>query len=113
MPGDIKTGKFTAAHVIVAEIGIDTPRSPTVRRLISWSGLWPWEPSILTAAYHMLREGVPYREVERDRFNRVHKAKVTQCIARRLKGLGSRCNSMRQPHHVPAVSWEAWGTGNR
>ena len=61
----------------------------------------------------MLHEGVPYREVERDRFNRVDKTKVAQRIARRLKGLGSRCNSTRQPHHVPAVSWEARGTGNR
>ena len=136
-----------AANVIVAEIGIDMTRFPTVRHLISWAGLCPrmeesagkrrstrirkgapwlktvliqcaWAAtrtketylqaqfrrlksrrgpmkavvavaaSILTAAYHMLRDGVPYRELGRDHFDRVDKAKLAQRLARRLKDLG-------------------------
>ena len=44
--------------------------------------------SILTAAYHILRDGVPYRDLGGDYFTRRDKAKVAQRLARRLKDLG-------------------------
>lgn len=136
-----------AAHVIVAEIGIDMTRFPTVGHLISWAGLCPrleesagkrrstrlrkgapwlktvlvqcaWAAtrakdtylqaqfrriksrrgpmkavvavaaSILTAAYHMLRDGVPYRDLGAQHFARVDKARLAHRLARRLHDLG-------------------------
>jgi hypothetical protein len=44
--------------------------------------------SILTAAYHMLRDGVPYRELGPHHFARVDKARLAQRLARRLRDLG-------------------------
>jgi transposase len=138
---------LVAAHVIVAEIGIDMSRFPTIGHLISWAGLCPrmeqsagkrrstrirkgapwlktvlvqcaWAAtrakdtylqaqfrrlksrrgpmkavvavaaSILTAAYHMLREGVPYRELGPHHFARVDKARLAPRLARRLRDLG-------------------------
>lgn len=135
-----------AAHVIVAEIGIDMTRFPTVRHLISWAGLCPrmdesagkrrstrvrkgapwlktvlvqcaWAASranatylqaqyrrlksrrgamkaiiavaasILTAAYHMLRDGVPYRDLGPDHFDRRDKSKLAPRLARRIQHL--------------------------
>jgi transposase len=135
------------AQVIVAEIGIDMSRFPTVRHLISWAGLCPrmdesagkrrstrirkgapwlktvlvqcaWAAtrakgtylqaqfrrlkgrrgamkaivavaaSILTAAYHMLRDGVTYRELGSAYFDRRDKTKLAQRLARRIKDLG-------------------------
>lgn len=135
------------AQVIVAEIGIDMSRFPTVRHLISWAGLCPrmdesagkrrstrirkgapwlktvlvqcaWAAtrakgtylqaqfrrlkgrrgamkaivavaaSILTAAYHMLRDGVTYRDLGSAYFDRRDKAKLAQRLARRIKDLG-------------------------
>jgi transposase len=136
-----------AAHVIVAEIGIDMARFPTIGHLISWAGLCPrmeesagkrrstrirkgapwlktvlvqcaWAAtrakdtylqaqfrrlksrrgpmkavvavaaSILTAAYHILRDGVPYRDLGSHHFARVDKARLAQRLARRLRDLG-------------------------
>jgi transposase len=136
-----------AAQVIVAEIGIDMTRFPTIGHLISWAGLCPrmdesagkrrstrirkgapwlktvlvqcaWAAtrakdtylqaqfrrlksrrgpmkaviavaaSILTAAYHMLRDGVPYRELGSQHFARVDKTRLARRLARRLNELG-------------------------
>jgi transposase len=135
------------AQVIVAEIGIDMTRFPTVRHLISWAGLCPrmdesagkrrstrirkgapwlktvlvqcaWAAtrakgtylqtqfrrlkgrrgamkaivavaaSILTAAYYMLRDGVTYRELGPDYFDRRDRTKLAHRLARRIKDLG-------------------------
>jgi transposase len=136
-----------AAHVIVAEIGIDMTRFPTSGHLISWAGLCPrndesagkrrstrlrhgapwmkttlvqgaWAASrtrgsyfraqfqrlksrrgpkkavmavaasMLTAAYHMLRDGVEYKDLGADHFDRRDKDKTAKRLVRRLEELG-------------------------
>jgi transposase len=86
------------AQVIVAEIGIDMTRFPTVRHLISWAGLKGRRgamkaivavaASIPTAAYYMLRDGVTYREPGPDYFDRRDRTKLAHRLARRIKDLG-------------------------
>jgi len=135
------------AQVLVAEIGIDMTRFPTVGHLISWAGLCPrldesaghrrsrrvrkgapwlktalvqaaWAAtrvrgsylqaqfqrlkarrgamraavavaaSILTAAYYMLRDDVPYRDLGGAYFEQRDKAKLARRLARRLTDLG-------------------------
>ena len=44
--------------------------------------------SILTAAYHMLRDGVTYRDLGSAYFDQRDKAKLAQRLARRIKDLG-------------------------
>ena len=44
--------------------------------------------SMLTAAYHMLRNEVPYRDLGADHFDRRDKTKLTNRLLRRLKELG-------------------------
>jgi hypothetical protein len=44
--------------------------------------------SILTAAYHILQDGVLYRDLGGDYFTQRDKLKVAQRLARRLKDLG-------------------------
>jgi hypothetical protein len=44
--------------------------------------------SILTAAYHMLRDGVPYRELGPHHFARADQAKLARPLTQRLKDLG-------------------------
>ncbi len=44
--------------------------------------------SMLTAAYHMLRDEVPYRDLGADHFDRRDKTKLTNRLLRRLKDLG-------------------------
>jgi hypothetical protein len=44
--------------------------------------------SILTAAYYMLRDGVPYRDIGADHLDRRDKATLARCLARRIKDLG-------------------------
>jgi transposase len=44
--------------------------------------------SMLTAAYHMLREGVDYRDLGADYFDRRDRAKLAQRLIRRLEDLG-------------------------
>jgi transposase len=136
-----------AAHVIVAEIGVDMSRFPTAAHLVSWAGLCPrndesagkrrstrvrksgtwlkttlvtaaWAAvrtkdtylrtqflrlksrrgpkkaiiavaaSMITAAYHMLRDGVPYKDLGPDHFDRLNKSKAITRLVRRLQDLG-------------------------
>lgn len=136
-----------AAQSIVAEIGIDMSRFPTVGHLISWAGLCPrndesagkrrstrvrkgapwlktvlvqcaWgaarakdcylraqfqrlksrrgpkkailavAASILTAAYYILRDDVPYQDLGPDHFDRIDKHKVASRLVRKLHNLG-------------------------
>jgi transposase len=44
--------------------------------------------SMLTAAYHMLRDGVVYRELGQAYFDRRDEAKLARRLARRIKDLG-------------------------
>ena len=136
-----------AAHVIVAEVGLDMTRFRTSGHLISWAGLCPrldesagkrrstrlrkgapwlktvlvqcaWAASrakntylqaqfrrlksrrgamkaavavaasILTAAYHMLRDGVPYRDLGAQHLPQTDTTRLAQRLARRLTALG-------------------------
>lgn len=137
----------TAAHVIVAEIGLDMSRFPTVGHLLSWAGLCPrldesaghrrstrvrksaawlkpllvqcaWAAvrskntylraqflrikarrgpkkavvavaaSILSAAYHMLRDHTAYRDLGPDHFSSRDRGRVAQRLAQRIRALG-------------------------
>jgi transposase len=137
----------TVARVIVAEIGFDMSRFPTVGHLISWAGLCPRQQesagkrlstrtrpgnpwlkttlvqvawvaartrntylraqflrlksrrgpkkailavaaSILTAAYHILKDEVTYHELGADYFERRDHAKLARHLIRRLEHLG-------------------------
>jgi len=136
-----------SAQVIIAEIGLDMSRFPSVRHLISWAGLCPksdesagkrrstrmrkgapwlksnliqcaWAAgrkkrsylqaqfhrlraqrgpktaigavaaSILTAAYHMLRNGVFYQDLGPEHFNRRGKDGQAKRLVKRLQNLG-------------------------
>ncbi len=44
--------------------------------------------SMLTAAYFILRDGVPYRDLGGDFYNRIDRAKAAQRLVRRLNNLG-------------------------
>jgi len=136
-----------AAHVIVAEIGVDMSRFPTAAHLVSWAGLCPrsdesagkrhstrvrkgapwlkttlvsaaWAgvrvknsylrsqflrikarrgakkailavaASMLTACFHMLRDGVEYRDLGSEHFDRHDKTKTITRLVRRLQNLG-------------------------
>lgn len=44
--------------------------------------------SMLTAAYYMLRDGLPYRDLGADHFDRRDKAKLARRLIRRLRDLG-------------------------
>jgi transposase len=136
-----------AAHVVVAEIGVDMSRFPTAAHLISWAGLCPrsdesagkrrstrirksanwlkttlvtaaWSAvrkkdgyfrvqflrlkarrgakkaivavaaSMLTAIYFMLRDGVEYRDLGAQHFDRHDKTKTIRRLVKRLADLG-------------------------
>lgn len=137
----------TVARVIVAEIGVDMTRFPTVGHLISWAGLCPrlhesagkrlstrtrpgnpwlkttlvqvaWvaartrntylraqflrlksrrgpkkailavAASILTAAYYILKNEVPYQDLGADHFERRDKTQIAKRLVHRLEALG-------------------------
>jgi transposase len=137
----------TAAHVIIAEIGVDMSRFATVGHLRSWAGLCPqlnesagkimsrrlrkgapwlktvlvqcaWAAtrsknsylhgqflrlkarrgpkkavlavaaSILTAAYYLLHNEVPYRDLGSLYFARLDRDRTAQRLVRRIKELG-------------------------
>jgi transposase len=44
--------------------------------------------SMITAAYHMLREDVPYKDLGPDHFDRLNKSKAITRLVRRLEDLG-------------------------
>jgi transposase len=137
----------TAAHVIIAEIGVDMSLFPTAAHLRSWAGLCPqlnesagkvlsrrlrkgapwlksvlvqcaWAAmrkkhtylaaqffriksrrgpkkavmavaaSILTAAYHLLRDELPYRDLGNLYFAGLDRNQAAQRLARRIRDLG-------------------------
>jgi transposase len=137
----------TAAHVIIAEIGVDMSLFPTAAHLRSWAGLCPqlnesagkvlsrrlrkgapwlksvlvqcaWAAtrkkqtylaaqffriksrrgpkkavmavaaSILTAAYHLLRDELPYRDLGNLYFAGLDRNRAAQRLARRIRDLG-------------------------
>jgi hypothetical protein len=43
---------------------------------------------MITAAYHMLRDGVAYKDLGPDHFDRLDKPKAITRLVRRLKDLG-------------------------
>ena len=136
-----------AAHVILAEIGVDMSRFPTAGHLVSWAGLCPrndesagkrrssrvrkggawlkttlvtaaWAAarkkdsylrsqflrlksrrgpkkailavaaSMMTAAYHMLRDGVEYHDLGPDYFDSLDRTKAAGRLVRRLTNMG-------------------------
>lgn len=137
----------TAAHVIIAEIGVDMSRFPSAGHLISWAGLCPcndesagkrrstrirkgapwlkttlvqaaWAASrkkdsylraqflrlksrrgpmkaiiavaasMLNAAYYILRDGVPYKDLTGTYFDSRDRTKLAKRLIRRLSDLG-------------------------
>ena len=44
--------------------------------------------SMLTAAYHMLKNGIPYRDLGADQFSSRYRSKAILRLARRLNDLG-------------------------
>jgi transposase len=44
--------------------------------------------SMLTSAYYMLRDGVPYRDLGPDHFDKADRSKVIRRLVRKLEGLG-------------------------
>lgn len=136
-----------AAATIIAEIGVDMSRFPTVAHLVSWAGLCPrmdesagkrrstrlrkgapwlkpvlvqcaWAAArkngtytqaqflrlrarrgpmkaavavagtILTVAYHLLRDGVDYQDLGADYFVRRDRTRTAERLARRIRELG-------------------------
>ena len=53
--------------------------------------------SMLTAAYHMLKNGVEYRDLGADHFTRRDRSKVVSRLIRRLKDLGCKVQMNEQP----------------
>jgi len=54
--------------------------------------------SMLTAAYHMLRSGVPYRDLTETYFARLDHNKLTKRPIRRLRGLSFDVTAVPDPH---------------
>src|SRR6478672_10720514 len=101
------------ASVLVAEIGVDMSRFPSAGHLISWAGLCPrsdesagkrrssrvrksgtWikttlvAASMLTAAYHMLRDGTEYNDLGSEHFDHQDRSKTIRRLLKRLQDLG-------------------------
>jgi transposase len=96
------------ASVVVAEIGVDMSRFPTAGHLISWAGLCPrsdesagkrrstrvrksgaWiKTTLVTAAFHMLRDGTEYNDLGSEHFDRQDRSKTIRRLLKRLQDLG-------------------------
>jgi transposase len=107
----------TTARVLIAEIGTDMGRFPSVGHLISWAGLCPrldesagkrrstrtrqttpwlkptliyaaFASSMLTAAYFMLRNGVEYHDLGAHHFEQRDTEQLAKRLIQRLRDLG-------------------------
>ena len=59
--------------------------------------------SMLTAAYFMLRDGTPYRDLGPQHFDQRHRARSIRRLLRRLEDLGCQVSISNHVDHTPAI----------
>ena len=86
--------KHLSARAILSEIGIDMSRFATDAHLISWArrgakkAIVAVAASILTAIYHMLKDGTMYQDLGPNHFDRRSKEQQKNRLLKRLADLG-------------------------
>jgi transposase len=54
-------------------------------------------PSMLTAAYHMLRDGVPYKDLKAGHVDQRNRTKTIHRLVRRLQDMGGALHVTMEP----------------